>query len=42
LGLGIKTEGEIDLVGKDLSPDIPGFKAVLRTIGKEVLNEETT
>jgi len=42
LGLGIKAEGEIDLVEKELSPDIPGFKTVLRTIRKEVLNEEGT
>ncbi len=40
LGLGIKGEEEIDLFEKDLSPDIPGFRGVLKTIGKEVFNRE--
>jgi uncharacterized protein (DUF362 family) len=40
LGLGVKSEDEIELRERDLSPEIPGFNEVVRTIKKEVLREE--
>jgi uncharacterized protein (DUF362 family) len=40
LGLGVKGEEEIELLEKDLAPEIPGFNEVVRTIKREVLREE--
>ena len=40
LGLGVKGGEEIELLERELAPEIPGFKGVLGTIKKEVLKEE--
>ena len=40
LGLGVKGEEEIDLLEKDLAPEMAGFQGVLKTIRREVLREE--
>ena len=40
LGLGVKGEDEIDLSERDLAPELPGFKEVLRTVRQEVLRED--
>jgi uncharacterized protein (DUF362 family) len=40
LGLGVRGEEEIELLEKDLAPEIPGFNEVVRTIKREVLREE--
>ena len=40
LGLGVKGEEEIDLLEKDLAPEMAGFQGVLKTIRREVLKEE--
>jgi uncharacterized protein (DUF362 family) len=40
LGLGVKGEDEIELLEKDLAPEMLGFEEVLRTVRKEVLREE--
>jgi uncharacterized protein (DUF362 family) len=40
LGLGVKREDEIELLERDLEPNIPGFKGVIETVRKAVLREE--
>jgi len=40
LSLGVKGEDEMELLERDLAPEIAGFKSVLKTIRREVLREE--
>ncbi|MDI6764918.1 MAG: DUF362 domain-containing protein [Thermodesulfobacteriota bacterium] len=40
LGLGIKGKDEIELLERDLEPNIPGFKGVMKTVRKSVFGEE--
>jgi uncharacterized protein (DUF362 family) len=41
LGLGVKREDEIELLERDLEPNIPGFKGVIETVRKAVLRVES-
>ncbi len=40
LGLGIKGKEEIELLARDLEPNIPGFKGLMKTVRMAVLKEE--
>ncbi|RPJ05021.1 MAG: DUF362 domain-containing protein, partial [Deltaproteobacteria bacterium] len=42
LGLGVKGEEEIELLQKDLAPEILGFDEVIATIRREVLRESVS
>jgi uncharacterized protein (DUF362 family) len=40
LDLGVKGKDEIELAERDLEPNIPGFKGVMKTVRKSVFGEE--